>query len=113
MPLQVCGETEVFGDVIVPEPSAHLGGGATEVNLEGVFHSPLGEKLPFFGPWCVAASPYCTWMSNVCSITVGGLFFQGRNNFAASKALAAASTKAEFASMPPIHVFNLLASNTS
>eukprot|EP00967_Tisochrysis_lutea_P129402 scaffold222515_cov19-Tisochrysis_lutea.AAC.1 len=48
---QVCGQADVFGDVIVPEPSAHLGEGAESVNLEGVFHSPIGEKLPFFGPW--------------------------------------------------------------
>jgi hypothetical protein len=27
----------VHGDVIVPEPCAHLGEGATAVNLEGVF----------------------------------------------------------------------------
>jgi hypothetical protein len=25
--------------------------GATNVDLEGVFHSPLGEKLSIFGPW--------------------------------------------------------------
>ncbi|GFR40829.1 hypothetical protein Agub_g1304, partial [Astrephomene gubernaculifera] len=47
---QVCGHPEVWGDFIVPQPSAHLHG-ATQVDLEGVFHSPLGERLPFFGPW--------------------------------------------------------------
>ncbi|KAG2496478.1 hypothetical protein HYH03_005304 [Edaphochlamys debaryana] len=47
---QVCGKAEVWGDFIVPQPAAHLDG-ATQVDLEGVFHSPLGEQLPFFGPW--------------------------------------------------------------
>lgn len=47
---QVCGDAEVWGDFIVPQPSAHLDG-AINVDLEGVFHSPLGTKLPFFGPW--------------------------------------------------------------
>ncbi|PNW80345.1 hypothetical protein CHLRE_07g313550v5 [Chlamydomonas reinhardtii] len=47
---QVCGSAQVWGDFIVPQPAAHLEG-ALQVDLEGVFHSPLGEKLPFFGPW--------------------------------------------------------------
>ncbi|KAG2441158.1 hypothetical protein HXX76_004010 [Chlamydomonas incerta] len=47
---QVCGSPEVWGDFIVPQPAAHLDG-ALQVDLDGVFHSPLGEKLPFFGPW--------------------------------------------------------------
>lgn len=46
----VCGETEVWGDFIVPVPSAHLEG-AINVDLDGAFHSPLGAKLPFLGPW--------------------------------------------------------------
>uniref|UniRef100_A0A7S3VNG6 GPI inositol-deacylase n=1 Tax=Dunaliella tertiolecta TaxID=3047 RepID=A0A7S3VNG6_DUNTE len=59
---QVCGQADVFGDVIVPEPSAHLGEGAESVNLEGVFHSPIGEKLPFFGPWYGSASVVPRWV---------------------------------------------------
>jgi hypothetical protein len=48
--LQVCGDPEAWGDFIVPLPCAHLEG-AINVDLEGVFHSPLGAQLPFFGPW--------------------------------------------------------------
>ena len=47
---QVCGDAEVDGDFIVPLPCAHLDG-ATQVNLEGAFHSPLGSKVSFLGPW--------------------------------------------------------------
>ena len=56
--LQVCGRAEVWGDFIVPQPAAHLEG-ADNVDLEGVFHSPLGEKLPFFGPWCAGHHVAC------------------------------------------------------
>ncbi|KAF5827796.1 hypothetical protein DUNSADRAFT_18711 [Dunaliella salina] len=64
---QVCGQADVFGDVIVPEPSAHLGEGAESVNLEGVFHSPIGEKLPFFGPWYGSASVVPRWVHYIDS----------------------------------------------
>jgi len=47
---QVCGQAEVDGDFIVPVSAAHLEG-AINVELEGAFHSPLGAKLPFLGPW--------------------------------------------------------------
>ena len=40
-PLQICGEAEVWGDGIVPVPSAHLPG-AVNVDLDGIYHSPLG-----------------------------------------------------------------------
>lgn len=40
-PLQVCGESSVWGDGVVPVPSAHLDG-AINITLEGVYHSPLG-----------------------------------------------------------------------
>jgi len=38
---QVCGQSEVDGDGVVPIPSAHLQG-AEQINLDGVYHSPLG-----------------------------------------------------------------------
>lgn len=47
---QVCGTAEADGDFIVPVAAAHLPG-ANQLTLEQCFHSPLGEKLPFFGPW--------------------------------------------------------------
>jgi hypothetical protein len=47
---KVCGETEVEGDFIVPIKTAHLEG-ALNINLEGAFHSPLGAKVSFLGPW--------------------------------------------------------------
>ncbi len=49
---QVCGDPEVWGDFIVPVPAAHLPG-ATNLDLDGVFHSPLGGQLPTFESWCV------------------------------------------------------------
>lgn len=39
---QVCGEAEVWGDGVVPLPSAHLEG-ALNIDLESVYHSPLGS----------------------------------------------------------------------
>jgi len=47
---QVCGSAEVDGDFIVPTSAAHLPG-AVNLEIEGCFHSPLGSKLPFLGPW--------------------------------------------------------------
>ena len=46
----VCGDARAWGDAIVPVESAHLEG-ATQVTLEGVFHSPLGagEGRPWYG----------------------------------------------------------------
>lgn len=38
---QVCGDCEVWGDGVVPLPAAHLEGGKN-VDLEGVYHSPVG-----------------------------------------------------------------------
>ena len=38
---QVCGQSAVDGDGVVPIPSAHLKG-ATQINLDDVYHSPLG-----------------------------------------------------------------------
>jgi len=40
----------VWGDFIVPVSSAHLDG-AINVDIDNCFHSPLGTKLKFFGPW--------------------------------------------------------------
>lgn len=47
---QVCGDAEVWGDFIVPVAAAHLDG-AINVDVDDCFHSPLGTKLRFFGPW--------------------------------------------------------------
>jgi hypothetical protein len=49
-PAQVCGSAEVEGDFIVPTAAAHLDG-AVNLEVEGAFHSPLGSKLAYFGPW--------------------------------------------------------------
>ena len=38
------------GDFIVPVSAAHLEG-ALNLDLEGAFHSPLGSKVSFLGPW--------------------------------------------------------------
>lgn len=40
---QVCGEAEVWGDGIVPLPTAMLEG-ALQLTLDGVYHSPLGAQ---------------------------------------------------------------------
>ncbi|GAB4813785.1 hypothetical protein N2152v2_000831 [Parachlorella kessleri] len=40
---QVCGDATVWGDGVVPVPSAHLEG-AEQLTLEGVYHSPLGAS---------------------------------------------------------------------
>ncbi|GIL89394.1 hypothetical protein Vretimale_18683 [Volvox reticuliferus] len=61
---QVCGDAEVWGDFIVPQPSAHLEG-ATHVDLEGVFHSPLGGQLPFFGPWYGSPKVLELWLQHL------------------------------------------------
>lgn len=47
---QVCGNPGVDGDFIVPTQAAHLDG-AINLEIDGAFHSPLGAKLEFFGPW--------------------------------------------------------------
>lgn len=47
---QVCGRADVDGDFIVPTAAAHLDG-AVNLEVEGAFHSPLGSKLSFLGPW--------------------------------------------------------------
>lgn len=46
----MCGSAEVDGDFIVPTSAAHLPG-AVNIELEGAFHSPLGSKLSYLGPW--------------------------------------------------------------
>ncbi len=68
--IQVCGEAEVWGDFIVPLPSAHLPG-ALNVDLDGVFHSPLGEKLPVFGPWYGSEQVGGHWDQHVCVVGSG------------------------------------------
>jgi hypothetical protein len=46
---QVCGKSDVWGDGIVPIPSAHLEG-AIQIDLEGIYHSPLGKgDRPWYG----------------------------------------------------------------
>jgi hypothetical protein len=61
---QVCGDSEAWGDFIVPTSSAHLEG-ALQVDLEGVFHSPLGAKLPFLGPWYGSEGVVEQWLHHV------------------------------------------------
>ena len=39
---QVCGSADASGDGIVPSRAAHLSG-ALQINLEGVYHSPIGR----------------------------------------------------------------------
>lgn len=58
---QVAGDAEVWGDFIVPCTSAHLDG-AVNIDLEGIFHSPLGEKLPYFGPWYGSDDAMRRWL---------------------------------------------------
>eukprot|EP00878_Enallax_costatus_P016667 GHUV01017487.1.p1 GENE.GHUV01017487.1~~GHUV01017487.1.p1 ORF type:complete len:202 (+),score=66.25 GHUV01017487.1:887-1492(+) len=58
---QVCGEAEVWGDCIVPTPSAHLEG-AINVDIDDCFHSPLGARLKFFGPWYGSDEMVDQWM---------------------------------------------------
>jgi hypothetical protein len=58
---QVCGAADVDGDFIVPTAAAHLDG-AVNVDVSGAFHSPLGSKLSFLGPW-YGDDPYIqTWV---------------------------------------------------
>ncbi|CAM8935532.1 unnamed protein product [Rhodiola kirilowii] len=48
---QVCGRSDVWGDGVVPEVSAHLDG-ALNISLDGVYHSPVGsddELRPWYG----------------------------------------------------------------
>jgi hypothetical protein len=62
--LQVCGTAEVWGDFIVPVQTAHLEG-AINVDIEDCFHSPLGSKLPIFGPWYGSEEMVGRWMHYV------------------------------------------------
>jgi hypothetical protein len=57
---QVCGSAEVDGDFIVPTSAAHLDG-AVNLEVEGAFHSPLGSKLAYFGPWYGDAAFLPAW----------------------------------------------------
>ncbi|MEW5306959.1 MAG: hypothetical protein WDW36_009386 [Sanguina aurantia] len=66
---QVCGDAEVWGDFIVPQACAHLEG-ATQLDLPGVFHSPLGEKLPFFGPWYGSDSILPLWLPHLTGVGI-------------------------------------------
>jgi pimeloyl-ACP methyl ester carboxylesterase len=67
---QVCGDAEAHGDFIVPVEAAHLGDPrASEVDIEGVFHSPLGEKLrwpigdkPLLPPWYGSEQVAGAWL---------------------------------------------------
>ncbi|WVZ78031.1 hypothetical protein U9M48_025809 [Paspalum notatum var. saurae] len=48
---QVCGRADVWGDGVVPEIAAHLGG-ALNISFDGVYHSPVGaddEQRPWYG----------------------------------------------------------------
>lgn len=66
---QVCGRADAHGDFIVPVDAAHLGDPrAAEVDIEGVFHSPLGEGLRVLPPWYGHESVFGAWARYV----VGG-----------------------------------------
>jgi hypothetical protein len=60
----VCGEAEVDGDFIVPCSAAHLEG-ALNLDLEGAFHSPLGSKVSFLGPWYGSDEFLGQWVEHV------------------------------------------------
>ncbi|KAG1676946.1 hypothetical protein FOA52_014822 [Chlamydomonas sp. UWO 241] len=57
---QVCGTADVDGDFIVPLPCAHLEG-ALNIDLDGAFHSPLGSKVKFLGPWYGSPEYLAQW----------------------------------------------------
>ncbi len=61
------------GDFIVPLPAAHLPG-ATNLDLDGVFHSPLGQDLPVFGAraWYGSESVLPQWIGSLDDADVGG-----------------------------------------
>lgn len=80
---QVCGSAEVDGDFIVPTSAAHLEG-ALNVDLEGAFHSPLGTKLSFLGPWYGSDEFLGQWVHHI----TGGNEAGGH----AAAGMAAAST---------------------
>lgn len=57
---QVCGQADVWGDGVVPQMSAHLDG-AKNITLDGVYHSPVGARLPD-RPWYGSAGVLEQWM---------------------------------------------------
>eukprot|EP00955_Chlamydomonas_euryale_P083349 363842-Chlamydomonas_euryale.AAC.5 len=61
---QVCGRPDVYGDFIVPTEAAHLDG-AINVDLEGAFHSPLGARVSFLGPWYGSPEFLSQWVHHL------------------------------------------------
>lgn len=61
---QVCGQADVWGDGVVPEISAFLDG-ATNVSLDGVYHSPVGSKVPE-RPWYGSSGVLEQWVHYLC-----------------------------------------------
>jgi len=61
---QVCGSSQVWGDGIVPEQSAHLEG-ALQISLEGIYHSPLGKGKDM--RWYGDAEVVAQWMDHIYS----------------------------------------------
>eukprot|EP00250_Pteridium_aquilinum_P002181 c1237_g1_i1 orf=389-1435(-) len=57
---QVCGQADVWGDGVVPQMSAHLDG-AKNITLDGVYHSPVGARLPD-RPWYGSAGILEQWV---------------------------------------------------
>lgn len=57
---QVCGQADVWGDGVVPQMSAHLEG-AMNITLDGVYHSPVGARLPG-RPWYGSAGVLEQWI---------------------------------------------------
>eukprot|EP01023_Acetabularia_acetabulum_P004235 TRINITY_DN11768_c0_g1_i1.p1 TRINITY_DN11768_c0_g1~~TRINITY_DN11768_c0_g1_i1.p1 ORF type:complete len:303 (-),score=41.95 TRINITY_DN11768_c0_g1_i1:160-1068(-) len=67
---QICGSAEVWGDGIVPQPSAHLEG-ATNIDIEDAYHSPVGssEERPWYGSEAILDK----WVSQYLSTTVSAV----------------------------------------
>ncbi|KAI5067032.1 hypothetical protein GOP47_0017560 [Adiantum capillus-veneris] len=60
---QVCGQADVWGDGVVPQMSAHLDG-AKNITLDGVYHSPVGARLPD-RPWYGSAGILEQWVEHL------------------------------------------------
>lgn len=48
------------GDFIVPTQAAHLDG-AVNLEIDGAFHSPLGSKIAYLGPWYGSDEFFGAW----------------------------------------------------
>eukprot|EP00262_Sarcandra_glabra_P010527 TRINITY_DN25817_c0_g1_i1.p1 TRINITY_DN25817_c0_g1~~TRINITY_DN25817_c0_g1_i1.p1 ORF type:complete len:323 (-),score=39.13 TRINITY_DN25817_c0_g1_i1:236-1204(-) len=62
---QVCGRSDVWGDGVVPEMSAHLEG-ALNISLDGVYHSPVGSD-DTLRPWYGSPAILERWIHHLLS----------------------------------------------